>query len=71
MLNLTFRRRAGDFLNYLAEASPEFDLPFARSTRVSAQPPRNLFDGTGTVEAGISLPLTEAQGFLRLSVLQR
>ncbi|MCI0535991.1 MAG: hypothetical protein L0Z50_12265, partial [Verrucomicrobiales bacterium] len=47
MLNLTFRRRAGDHLGFVIEASPEIGLSFTKAAGVSTPKPRNFFDGTG------------------------
>jgi hypothetical protein len=69
LLNLTFRRPAGNFLDYVIEASPELDLSFLKAAGTSAQQPRNFFDGTGTVEARSSISMNAPHEFFRMRVV--
>jgi len=74
-LSVSFRRRAGAMLDYLVEASSDLQ----RWSSVAADvvvvvPPRNLFDGTGTMQTTcrLALPLADQrQGFLRVRALAR
>lgn len=73
-LTTSFHPRAGAMLEYVVEASPDLQQWTASTAEVLAQPPRNLFDGTGTLEAIYSLakPISEkSQGFLRVRVIRK
>ncbi len=71
LLNLTLRRRAGAFLDYSIDASPGLQEWSAKSALVPAQEPRNLFDGSGTMEAVYSVPVGAPEMYLRLRVFSR
>ena len=70
-LNLKFHRRAGNYLEYVIEKSPAFGLPFNSSPALTVRPSQDLFDGTGTIEAGFSAPLNALQEFFTLRALPR
>ena len=72
---VTFRRRAGGVFDYVVETSQDLAAwsPITGEMAV-AQPPRNLFDGTGTSEAVVSFtPTGSQQGwkFLRVRAVRR
>jgi len=68
VMRMSFRRRAGSVLDYALEASSDLAHWSANSPQVTeANSPRNLFDGSGTVEVLYETPATAApQGFLRV-----
>jgi hypothetical protein len=74
-LTITFRRRAGAILDYFIESSPDLKQWSASAANVLLlQPPRNLFDGTGTSEAAYSLTspaIIQPAGFLRVRAVPR
>jgi hypothetical protein len=72
-LSVAFRRRAGSMVDYAVETS--LDLrQWKTSDAVMTQPPRNLFDGTGTSEVRYSFtnPIgAQLQSFLRVRAVPR
>lgn len=73
VLSVAFRKRAGAYLNYVVEGSPDL----VRWTPLSAVPERpfqNLFDGTGTASGSFALapqPGEGRMGFLRVRAVVR
>jgi hypothetical protein len=74
-LAVTFRRRAGAFVDYVVEASPSLlEWNVTPVPVVALRAPRNLFDGTGTLEAAYRLtePFAgQATRFLRVRAVLR
>ena len=75
LLSVTFKRRAGAILDYQIETSLDLQQWTASPAEILlTRPLRNLFDGTGTLEATYSLsqPIAEQpHRFLRIRATQR
>ena len=73
VMRVSFRRRTGPMLDYALEASSDLVRWSANSSKVTeADSPRNLFDGSGTVEVLYEMPATVApQAFLRVRAVPR
>ena len=72
-LSMTFRRRAGSMFDYSIETSTDL-RKWTPASNVVSQPPRNLFDGTGTseVRASFTNPANNPpQGFVRARAVPR
>ena len=71
----TFRQRAGWFVDYVAETSPDMTHWTPKlDEELILTPPKNLFDGTGAMEATYSLPLSapaQSRQFLRIKAVPR
>lgn len=71
----TFRQRAGWFVDYVPEASPDLiHWTPQLEDQLILTPPKNLFDGTGAMEVTYSLPLSGAsqnRQFLRIKAVPR
>jgi hypothetical protein len=72
-LAVVLQRRAGGMLDYLVEVSSDLVHWTAISAQLAVvQPPRILYDGTGTAEAAYTLNTTvQPQGFLRVRATLR
>lgn len=74
-LTLSFRRRAGGFLNYQIEASSDLLSWTGDATEVGAlREPLQFFDGSGTMETYFGLTRStalRASGYLRVQVTPR
>lgn len=74
-LSVTFRRRAGSFLDYTVESSSDLEHWTASTTEVVVKKaPRNLYDGTGISEVTYSLvkPISATpQRYLRVRAVPR
>jgi hypothetical protein len=71
-LNVTFRRRAGAWLDYFIEQSSDLRQWVDNTTALTrVQESRNLFDGTGCLEVTCSIPVSPTQTFFRLRAAPR
>ena len=71
-VNVTFRRRAGAWLDYFIEQSSDLRQWFDNPTALTLiQESRNLFDGTGCLEVTCSIPVSTTQTFFRLRAASR
>lgn len=70
-LNLTLRRRAGSILDYSVAELNDLNVSPANATGLSPEWLRNLFDGTGTVEASYSVSASAPRKFFRVRAVPR
>jgi hypothetical protein len=64
---LTYRRRAGNWLNYLIDQSPDLRQWQDNTAALnSLQQSQNLFDGTGCMEVNCSIPINGSPTFFRV-----